>query len=107
MQTLGRACGIIMKNFTILGILLFSFPLISLTAERGPAEFAVTITVDAAKPIGELRPIWRYFGHDEPNYTYMRDGKKLLGQIAEAMPYPAYMRTHNLITSGDGTPALK
>ena len=42
------------------------------------APFSVAITVDAAKPAGELTPIWRFFGADEPNYAYMKDGKKLL-----------------------------
>ena len=54
-----------------------------------------------------MRPVWRFFGHDEPNYTYMKDGKKLLGQLAALSPEPVYIRTHNLLTSGDGTPALK
>ena len=54
-----------------------------------------------------MKPVWRFFGHDEPNYTYMKDGKKLLGQLAALSPEPVYIRTHNLLTSGDGTPALK
>ena len=32
-------------------------------------EFPVSIRVDAARPIGKLRPIWRFFGADEPNYA--------------------------------------
>ncbi|HZK62142.1 MAG TPA: hypothetical protein VFC41_08685, partial [Anaerovoracaceae bacterium] len=47
------------------------------------------------------------FGYDEPNYTYMKDGKKLLSEIAALSPVPVYVRAHNLMTSGDGTPALK
>jgi xylan 1,4-beta-xylosidase len=54
-----------------------------------------------------MKPVWRFFGYDEPNYTYMSDGKKLLGQLAALSPEPVYIRTHNLLTSGDGTPALK
>jgi hypothetical protein len=27
---------------------------------------------------GDLTPIWRYFGADEANYAYMKDGKKLI-----------------------------
>jgi len=39
-------------------------------AQANPAEtFAVTVTVDASKRVGELAPIWRYFGADEPNYA--------------------------------------
>ena len=70
-------------------------------------SFPVAIRIDASKTRGEMRPVWRFFGHDEPNYTYMKDGKKLLGQLAALSPEPVYIRTHNLLTSGDGTPALK
>jgi xylan 1,4-beta-xylosidase len=69
--------------------------------------FDVTITVAADKPIGELKPIWRFFGADEPNYAYMKDGKKLLGELGEIGPKATYFRTHNLLTTGDGTPAFK
>lgn len=69
--------------------------------------FPVAIRIDASKTRGEMRPAWRFFGHDEPNYTTMKDGKKLLGQLASLSPEPVYIRTHNLLTSGDGTPALK
>src|SRR5262245_19600010 len=70
-------------------------------------SFPVAIRIDAAQTRGPLRPIWRYFGYDEPNYTYMKDGKKLLSQLAALSPEPVYVRAHNLLTSGDGTPALK
>ena len=70
-------------------------------------SFPVAIRIDASKTRGEMRPVWRFFGHDEPNYTYMKDGRKLLGQLAALSPEPVYIRTHNLLTSGDGTPALK
>ena len=72
-----------------------------------PAPFPVTIRVDAAQPLGELKPIWRFFGADEPNYAYMTDGKKLIAELGELKPGAVYFRAHNLLTSGDGTPALK
>jgi len=50
---------------------------------------------------------WAMFGYDEPNYTYMKDGKKLLSEISELSPVTVYVRAHNLLTTGDGTPALK
>jgi len=87
--------------------------LLALLAASGPGAgratdpFPVSIRVDASKPRGELRPVWRFFGHDEPNYTDMKDGKALLSQLAALSPEPVYIRTHNLLTSGDGTPALK
>lgn len=67
----------------------------------------VTISVDAAKPLGELKPIWRFFGADEPNYATMKDGKKLLSELGALRPQQVYFRAHNLLCTGDGTPALK
>jgi xylan 1,4-beta-xylosidase len=71
------------------------------------ASFPVTIRVDAGQPLGELAPVWRFFGADEPNYATMKDGRKLLVALGELKPGSVYFRTHNLLTSGDGTPALK
>jgi xylan 1,4-beta-xylosidase len=67
----------------------------------------VAIRVDADDTKGPMKPIWAWFGYDEPNYTYMSNGRKLLSEIAAASPVPVYVRTHNLLTTGDGTPALK
>lgn len=71
------------------------------------APFPVTIRVDAAQPRGELKPIYRFFGADEPNYAYMKDGKKLLRDIGRLGEPQAYFRAHSLLVTGDGTPALK
>ena len=68
---------------------------------------AVKIQVNAAEVVGPMTPIWAWFGYDEPNYTYMKDGQKLLTELAELSPAPVYVRAHNLLTSGDGTPGLK
>jgi xylan 1,4-beta-xylosidase len=68
----------------------------------------VTIRVDTRQSLGPMSPIWAWFGNDEPNYAYMKDGKKLLSELAEAArPATVFFRTHNLLTSGDGTAALK
>jgi xylan 1,4-beta-xylosidase len=72
--------------------------------------FPVTITVDAAKPIGRLNPIWRWCGYDEPNYTYAPNGRKLIAQFVgdkDSAFGPASFRAHNLLTTGHGTPHLK
>ena len=69
--------------------------------------FPVIIQVDAAKTKSVLRPIWRFFGADEPNYAYMKHGKKMLAELGELAPKQVFFRAHNLLTSGDGTPALK
>jgi xylan 1,4-beta-xylosidase len=68
---------------------------------------SVSIVVDITKDKGPLKNIWAWFGYDEPNYSYMKNGKKLLSELADLSPVPVYIRTHNLMTSGDGTPALK
>jgi xylan 1,4-beta-xylosidase len=67
----------------------------------------VTIRVDASQPKGELKPIYRFFGGDEPNYTYMKDGRKLLRDIGSLGAPQEYFRAHSLLVTGDGTPALK
>ena len=71
------------------------------------AQFPVTVTVDASKTLGELKPIWRMFGADEPNYATMKDGRKLLAELGELRPDDIFFRAHNLLCTGDGTPALK
>lgn len=68
---------------------------------------AAFIQVDLTKKIGEMNPLWTWFGHDEPNYTYMKDGKKLLKALAATSKNPIHMRVHNLLTTGDGKPDLK
>ncbi|WP_188062331.1 GH39 family glycosyl hydrolase [Sphingobium sp. KCTC 72723] len=67
----------------------------------------VTISVDAAKPVGKLPPVWRFFGADEPNYATMKDGRKLLVELGELKKGQVYFRAHNLLSSGDGTAAFK
>jgi xylan 1,4-beta-xylosidase len=67
----------------------------------------VTISVDLNAEKGKMKPVWAWFGYDEPNYTYMKDGKKLLSELSALSPVPVYVRTHNLLTSGDGIPSLK
>lgn len=70
-------------------------------------SFPVTIRVDAARPGAELKPIWRFFGADEPNYAYMKHGDELLGHLGEMKPKEVFFRAHSLLVTGDGTPALK
>lgn len=70
-------------------------------------SFPVAISVHVSKTIGRLQPIWRFFGADEPNYATMRNGRKLVGELGQLRPDEVYFRAHNLLTSGNGTPALK
>jgi len=76
-------------------------------ATNNATEFPVTIRVVASKPVGELTPIWRFFGADEPNYAYMKDGKKLLAELGQLGSPQVYFRCHHLLTSGGGAYALK
>ena len=71
------------------------------------AAQSVSIQVDIGKRAGPLRPIWSFFGHDEPNYTYMKDGRKLLSEISALSAVPVYVRVHSLLVTGDGKAALK
>ena len=75
-----------------------------------PAQDATTpvsIQVDFSKKKGPMKPIWAFFGYDEPNYTYMKDGRKLLTEISKLSKIPVNVRVHSLLVTGDGEAALK
>ncbi|MGN8057515.1 GH39 family glycosyl hydrolase [Pedobacter sp. 22163] len=93
-----------MKTFKKAYLLLLSLTAFIYTAN---AQSKANIEVNFDKNIAPMKPIWAWFGYDEPNYTYMKDGQKLLTEISKLSPVPVYVRAHNLLTSGDGTPALK
>lgn len=78
-----------------------------LTAALAAAQDAVTVRVDANARMGPLTPVYSFFGYDEPNYTYMKDGKKLLSELAALSPVTVHVRAHNLLTTGNGEAALK
>ncbi|MBS1604265.1 MAG: beta-xylosidase [Bacteroidetes bacterium] len=86
------------------GILFFSTN--SFSQQRPPVS-AAEVNVDLGKPAGPMTPVWAWFGYDEPNYTYMKDGKKLLTEISRLSPVPVYVRCHSLLVTGDGKAALK
>lgn len=75
--------------------------------QTAEAPFPVSITIDAAQTRGPIRPIYRFFGADEPNYATMENGRKLLGELGRLGAPQVYFRAHNLLCTGDGTPALK
>ncbi len=87
-------------------MLRFSFA-VGLATVSLLAQDAVTVRVDANARLGPLKPVFSFFGYDEPNYTYMKDGKKLLSELAALSPVTVHVRAHNLLTSGDGEAALK
>ncbi len=73
------------------------------------AQQPAIIDVDAAQTIGEMKPIWAFFGYDECNYTTRKNGQELLKELQQLSRVPVYIRTHNLLTSrGNSTgPDLK
>jgi xylan 1,4-beta-xylosidase len=75
------------------------------SAQQSPESVSVHVRAD--QPEGAIRPIWNYFGYDEPNYTYAPNGKKLLGELSALSSAPVYVRVHNLLTTGDGSASLK
>ena len=91
----------ILLDIRVIGALICLFPL-SLSAQQ-----PVTITVDLQAKLGAYQPVWAYFGYDEPNFTYMKNGRKLVKELAELSYAPVQIRAHNLLTTGNGIPALK
>src|SRR6185312_17555730 len=81
--------------------LLFTLPVLAL------AQQPDTIQVDGLKQAGAFPASWNYFGYDEPNYTYMKNGRKLIGELAALGRTPVHMRTHFLLVTGDGKAAFK
>lgn len=71
------------------------------------AQSPVDIRVDAKATLGPYRPIYAYFGYDEPNYTYAPNGRKLVAELAALSPVRVEIRAHHLLVTGDGTAALK
>jgi xylan 1,4-beta-xylosidase len=79
----------------------------ALTSPYLLAQEPVEIHVDAAVNEGPFKPIYSYFGYDESNYTYMKDGRQLVGELAALSFSPVYLRGHNMLNTGNGTPDLK
>lgn len=90
-----------MKFYTLFFIVIFLNPRIFCQNN------VYNIKIGLTNKTGNVKPIWAFFGYDEPNYTYMKDGKKLLGELSALSPVPVYVRTHNLLTTGNGTAHLK
>ena len=66
-----------------------------------------TIQINLNKEVGKMSTMWAWFGADEPNYAYMKDGKKLLTELSQLSPVPVYFRAHNMLTSGHDTLTMK
>jgi xylan 1,4-beta-xylosidase len=93
--------------FSMRGCFCAGFLVAIMLAPAIAAQQGVEIRVHADRPAGSFPPVWAYVGHDEPNYTYSPEGRALLAQLRAADPHGFGDRVHNLLTSGDGTAALK
>lgn len=101
----GKDCKMYTKRTNlILNSLIISCLFMNQFSDAGNTA---AIRIDASAKQGPVNGAWSWVGYDEPNYTYMKYGRKLLGDLSELSPYPVYIRCHNLLTTGDGTPALK
>jgi xylan 1,4-beta-xylosidase len=97
-----------MRFYNFIAVLVFLFGSLSVPPcwpQQVPQTVNIHIQVDQSA--GPISPIWNFFGYDEPNYTYAPNGKRLLGELAAANATPPYVRTHNLLTTGDGSASLK
>jgi len=67
----------------------------------------VDINVHASQTIELWRQIYRFFGADEINYVYMKDGKKLLAKLGALGDHQVFFRVHGQFVTGEGIHALK
>ena len=67
----------------------------------------VNVRVHADEKIGAFKPIYAYFGYDEPNFTYTKNGRKLVAELAALSSAQVYIRTHFMLATGDGTAGFK
>jgi len=95
-----------MTKYFLLNAAFFS-ALSTASFSQNQAEPVVRIDVNLDVVKAPMKPIWAFFGYDEPNYTYMKDGKKLLTEISQLSKVPVYVRVHSLLVTGDGQAALK
>src|SRR3954453_13735446 len=86
---------------TLAGLLALASP------ARAQAPATVDVSVDATAEGTPLERVWPFYGYDEINYTTLPEGKALLGTLAAAHTAPVRVRSHFLLNTGDGTPALK
>ena len=94
-------------RIVVVVLFLLTIPKLRTQERLEERPHVATIEVHADQSDGAFPPVWNYFGYDEPNYTYAANGRKLLGEIATLGRTPAYIRVHNILTSGDGSASLK
>jgi xylan 1,4-beta-xylosidase len=90
-----------MTRMLAVGLVAFVYPL------DARATDVVNIAVDATDAGTELKRVWPFHGYDEVNYSTVPEGEALLGVLAAAHTAPVRVRSHFLLNTGDGVPALK
>jgi xylan 1,4-beta-xylosidase len=71
-------------------------------------SFPVSIHVYLDRQLGPLNPIYRFFGADEINYVYMKDGEKLISKLGSlGGKDQVFFRAHSQFCTGKGVHALK
>lgn len=86
---------------------LLLLALTGLASTHAAESFPVRMEIHASQSKGPLKPIWRFFGADEPNYAYMKHGDELLGHLGDLRKDHVFFRAHSLLVTGEGTHALK
>ncbi|WP_200975629.1 beta-xylosidase [Echinicola sp. 20G] len=99
------------RLFLFLFFVVTSLPFLNTFSTYGQSDLpftpadTVVIQVNFDKTVGEMDPVWAWWGYDEPNYTYMKDGQKLLTEISQLSPVPVNVRAHSLLVTDEGTRA--
>jgi len=81
--------------------------LLACTGSPTASSRSVNVSVDATSVGTPLRRVWPFYGYDEVNYTTVPEGRALLAKVIAMNTAPVHVRSHFLLNSGDGTPAMK
>ncbi len=98
---LARCRGLLWPGACLAGLLALASPV------RAQTPATVEISVDATAAGTPLERVWPFHGYDEINDTTTPEGTALLGTLAAAHTAPVHIRSHFLLNTGDGTPAMK
>jgi xylan 1,4-beta-xylosidase len=83
------------------------FPPASRAAAKAGDSGRILIAVDASTPAAPLRPVWPFFGFDECNFAVSPEARKLMRTLASSQRDTVFLRSHFLLNTGNGVPALK
>ena len=75
----------ILYSFCMLLLTCFCVRAIQGQSVANAAKTSANISIDPHKGTGSMIPLWAWFGYDEPNYTYMKEGKKT-GSLQQPSP---------------------